>query len=73
MRGCQRPVSWWSAGARSGGAGIGRLGVDAALAGDLPVVAGFVLVIGISVTIINLLVDIGYSMVDPRQRSEMYL
>lgn len=52
--------------------GIGRLGVDAALAGDLPVVVGFVLVIGANVTLVNLLVDIGYTIFDPRRRGERY-
>lgn len=52
--------------------GIGRMGVDAALAGDLPVVIGFVLVIGACVTFVNLLVEIGASLLDPRQRGERY-
>ena len=52
--------------------GIGRLGVDAALAGDLPVVVGFVLVIGACVTVVNLIVDIATSLLDPRQRGTTY-
>lgn len=52
--------------------GIGRLGADAALAGDLPVVVGFVLVIGAGVTLVNLIVDISSSLLDPRQRRERY-
>lgn len=49
--------------------GIGRLGVDAALAGDAPVVMGFVLVVAMTVVAANLLVDIGYGLIDPRQRA----
>jgi ABC-type dipeptide/oligopeptide/nickel transport system permease component len=49
--------------------GIGRLGVDAALAGDVPVVMGFVLVVSLVVVAVNLLVDVSYGLVDPRQRT----
>lgn len=48
--------------------GVGRLGVEAALAGDLPLVMGFVVLVALVVVTINLLVDIGYGLVDPRQR-----
>lgn len=49
--------------------GIGRLGVDAALAGDLPVVMGFVLVVGWIVVFVNLIVDVSYRLLDPKQRT----
>lgn len=49
--------------------GIGRLGVDAALAGDAPVVMGFVLVVSIVVVTTNMLVDVAYGLVDPRLRT----
>lgn len=49
--------------------GLGRLGVDAALAGDLPVVVGFVLLVGTTVVLVNALVDVAYGIVDPRQRT----
>jgi peptide/nickel transport system permease protein len=48
--------------------GIGRLGVDAALAGDAPVVLGFVLVVCFTVVLANLAADLAYGWVDPRQR-----
>jgi peptide/nickel transport system permease protein len=46
--------------------GIGRLGVDAALAGDAPVVMAFVLLVGWVVVLLNLSVDIAVAAVDPR-------
>jgi peptide/nickel transport system permease protein len=48
--------------------GIGRMGVEGALAGDLPVVMGFVLVVCFVFVLANLAVDVSCSMVDPRQR-----
>jgi ABC-type dipeptide/oligopeptide/nickel transport system permease component len=48
--------------------GLGRLGVDAALAGDLPVLMAFVLIVGWVVVAINLLVDVASAALDPRQR-----
>jgi peptide/nickel transport system permease protein len=48
--------------------GLGRLGVEGALAGDVPVVMGFVLVAALAVVGANLLVDIAYLVLDPRQR-----
>lgn len=50
--------------------GIGRLGVDAALSGDLPVIMGFVLLTGWSVILVNLTVDLLHVYMDPRQRAE---
>jgi ABC-type dipeptide/oligopeptide/nickel transport system permease component len=46
--------------------GIGRLLVDAVNARDYPVIIGVSLVIAALVTTINLLIDIGYAMIDPR-------
>ncbi|GAB4194118.1 MAG: ABC transporter permease [Roseiflexaceae bacterium] len=48
--------------------GIGRLSVEAALAGDLPVLMAVITMIGGLVVLINLAVDIGAGMLDPRQR-----
>jgi ABC-type dipeptide/oligopeptide/nickel transport system permease component len=48
--------------------GIGRMGVDAALAGDAPVVLGFVLVASLTVVFANFVVDLSYGLIDPRQR-----
>jgi peptide/nickel transport system permease protein len=49
--------------------GIGRLGADAALAGDVPVLQGFVLVVGWLVVVVNLAADVSGSLVDPRLRT----
>ncbi len=46
--------------------GIGKLMVDAINARDYPVVQGGVLMIAISFTIVNLLIDILYAFIDPR-------
>lgn len=48
--------------------GIGRLGVEAALAGDIPVITGFALTVSVIVVCTNLVVDIGYTFLDPRLR-----
>jgi ABC-type dipeptide/oligopeptide/nickel transport system permease component len=50
--------------------GIGRMGVEGALAGDLPVVMGFVLVVCLFFVLANLAVDLACGLVDPRQREE---
>lgn len=50
--------------------GLGKLMVDAIKARNYPVVQGGVLLIAISFSIINLLVDILYAYVDPRIRSQ---
>ncbi len=47
--------------------GIGRMGVDAAVNGDLPVVLGYVLVVATVFVLTNLLVDLSYGLIDPRQ------
>ncbi|MGE3961736.1 MAG: ABC transporter permease [Dehalococcoidia bacterium] len=49
--------------------GLGRLGVEAAVAGDVPVVIGFTLTVAAFVIAINLVVDLAYLVVDPRQRA----
>jgi len=48
--------------------GLGRLGADAAFAGDLPVLLGFVMVAGTVVIVANLIVDLAIAWLDPRER-----
>jgi peptide/nickel transport system permease protein len=48
--------------------GIGRLSYDAINRGDLPMIQGTVLVAAFFVIIMNLVVDIAYSFLDPRVR-----
>jgi peptide/nickel transport system permease protein len=48
--------------------GIGQLAWQAIGQDDLPVILGVVLVTAIAVVIVNLLIDIGYGVVDPRVR-----
>ena len=48
--------------------GIGRLLVDAINQRDLPVVQGCVLLFAATFVLINLLVDLGYGVLDPRIR-----
>ncbi|HMR30694.1 MAG TPA: ABC transporter permease [Geminicoccaceae bacterium] len=48
--------------------GIGRLTVDAIMRRDFPVIQGVVLVMSAMYVLINLLVDIAYTFVDPRIR-----
>ena len=48
--------------------GMGQLLVHSLANGDLPTILGIVLVVSIAVVIANLLVDIAYSIVDPRIR-----
>jgi len=50
--------------------GIGRLLVDAVGVKDIPVIQGAVLLASISFVLINLLVDLSYSVIDPRVRAE---
>lgn len=45
--------------------GLGRMGVQAALAGDVPVVLGFVLVACVSLIVVNTAVDIAAGVLDP--------
>lgn len=48
--------------------GIGRLIADAIMAKDLPIIQGVVFFTAIFYVVINLLVDISYSLIDPRIR-----
>lgn len=48
--------------------GMGRLAVEAIFNQDFPIVQGVVIVIGLVVTLANLLVDISYGWLDPRIR-----
>ena len=48
--------------------GIGRLLIDAINTRDYPLVQGTVLVIALSYIIVNTLVDLTYSLIDPRIR-----
>ena len=49
--------------------GLGRLMVDAVVAGDYPVVQGTILVSALVVLLVNLAVDLVYGLVDPRIRA----
>jgi peptide/nickel transport system permease protein len=46
--------------------GIGKMAVDAALVGDIPVLVGFALAAGLTYFVINLLVDMAIAALDPR-------
>jgi len=48
--------------------GIGRMGVNAILQSDYPVVQGFALVIAATYVVANLVVDLAYTRIDPRIR-----
>jgi peptide/nickel transport system permease protein len=48
--------------------GLGRLIISAVLRRDYPVVQGVVLLIALTYTAINLLVDLAYLAIDPRIR-----
>jgi peptide/nickel transport system permease protein len=48
--------------------GIGRLGVEAALNSDVPVVLGYVLLVSLVFVLVNFAVDLAYGLIDPRQR-----
>ena len=50
--------------------GIGRLIVQAILARDYPLVQGTMLLLGFAFVVINLLLDVVYTLVDPRIRYE---
>ena len=51
--------------------GIGKMMVEAIKARNYPVVQGGVLVIALSFSVVNLIIDILYAAVDPRMRSKM--
>ncbi|NVI87115.1 ABC transporter permease [Actinomadura sp. BRA 177] len=48
--------------------GVGQLVYQSIAAGDTPVIIGVTLLVTLSVTVANLLVDIGYAVLDPRVR-----
>lgn len=48
--------------------GIGRMGVNSILQSDYPVVQGFALVIASTYVVVNLIVDLIYTRIDPRIR-----
>jgi peptide/nickel transport system permease protein len=48
--------------------GVGRLTVDAILRRDYPVIQGIVLMFSFGYTLINLAIDISYTLLDPRIR-----
>ena len=48
--------------------GIGRLTVDAVLARDYPVIQAMILLTSLIYVTINLLIDVGYTLLDPRIR-----
>jgi peptide/nickel transport system permease protein len=48
--------------------GLGRLTVDAILRRDYPVIQGIVLMFSFLYTLVNLLVDLSYTLIDPRIR-----
>jgi peptide/nickel transport system permease protein len=48
--------------------GIGKLIVDAIFDRDYPMIQGFVIFMGSVFLLINLIVDLGYGLIDPRIR-----
>ena len=48
--------------------GLGRLTIDAILRRDYPVIQGIVLLFSFLYVLVNLLVDVVYTLVDPRIR-----
>jgi peptide/nickel transport system permease protein len=48
--------------------GIGRLTVDAVLARDYPVIQAMILLTSLLYVTINLLIDVAYTLLDPRIR-----
>ena len=48
--------------------GIGRLTVDAVLARDYPVIQAMILLTSLIYVIVNLLIDVAYTLLDPRIR-----
>lgn len=48
--------------------GVGKLAVDAALLGDVPIVVGFATLAGLAFVLVNLAVDVGAAALDPRVR-----
>lgn len=50
--------------------GVGQLAVDSVFKRDVPVIQGVVLVITVIVLLVNLLVDVGYGIVNPKVRQQ---
>ncbi|HTU02209.1 MAG TPA: ABC transporter permease subunit, partial [Candidatus Sulfotelmatobacter sp.] len=50
--------------------GIGQMLLNAVLFKDLPVLQSGVLLVALSVTVLNLLVDVSYSLIDPRIQAQ---
>jgi peptide/nickel transport system permease protein len=48
--------------------GVGKRMVDAIFDRDYPMIQGFVLFMGTAFLLINLIVDLGYGLIDPRMR-----
>ena len=48
--------------------GLGSMVMEAILHRDYPIIQGFVLLTGVFVVVVNLLVDLGYGLLDPRIR-----
>jgi peptide/nickel transport system permease protein len=48
--------------------GVGRLTVDAVLARDYPVIQAMILLTSLLYVTINLLIDVAYTLLDPRIR-----
>ena len=48
--------------------GLGRLTVDAILRRDYPIIQGIILIFSFSYVMVNLLVDLSYTLLDPRIR-----
>ena len=48
--------------------GLGRLAIDAALRRDYPVIQGVILVFSAAYVIVNLIIDLSYTVLDPRIR-----
>jgi peptide/nickel transport system permease protein len=48
--------------------GMGSLLLEAVFQRDYPIVSGVFLVVGVSVLVINLIVDLAYGYLDPRVR-----
>jgi peptide/nickel transport system permease protein len=51
-------------------AGVGKMLVEAINARDYPIIQAFTVVIAVSYMVINLLVDVSYSFLDPRVRPQ---
>jgi peptide/nickel transport system permease protein len=49
--------------------GLGKTAVDAITQQDLPVIVGTVLFASAAVVVANILVDLGYALLDPRVRA----